>query len=137
MSAAALQKRAKRFKELVDGMIQESKLARGRKLGLSRQEILEYTLLLVNDRRARRPSMVDGKGCGTGPSRSRQGQQQAAASPLTPARRRGILLSCAFPKGANWSTVLIASRSCAAVTRPRSGGVLPPQFRGGGRVEVR
>jgi hypothetical protein len=47
MDAAALQKRAKRFRELVDGMIRESALARGRKLGLTRQEILEYSLLLV------------------------------------------------------------------------------------------
>jgi hypothetical protein len=42
-----LRKRAKRFQELVDGMIRESALARGHKLGLTRQEILEYTLLLV------------------------------------------------------------------------------------------
>jgi hypothetical protein len=47
MNAAALRKRAKRFQELVDGMIRESELARDRKLGLTRQEILEYSLLLV------------------------------------------------------------------------------------------
>jgi hypothetical protein len=47
MDAAALQKRAKRFRELVNGMIRESKFAKGRKLGLTRQEILEYSLVLV------------------------------------------------------------------------------------------
>ncbi len=47
MSAAALRARAKRYRELVDGMIRESQLARGRKLGLTRQEILEYSLVLV------------------------------------------------------------------------------------------
>jgi hypothetical protein len=47
MSTARLRARAKRYRELVDGMIRESQLARGRKLGLTRQEMLEYTLVLV------------------------------------------------------------------------------------------
>jgi hypothetical protein len=47
MSAATLRARATRYRELVDAMIRESQLARGRELGLTRQEILEYSLVLV------------------------------------------------------------------------------------------
>jgi hypothetical protein len=47
MNAAALRARAKRYRQLVDGMIRELQLARGRKLGLNRQEVLEYSLVLV------------------------------------------------------------------------------------------
>ncbi len=47
MSATTLRARAKRYRELVDGMIRESRLARASQLGLTRQEILEYSLVLV------------------------------------------------------------------------------------------
>jgi hypothetical protein len=47
MGASAMRKRVDRFRELVDGMSRESKLAGGRKLCLTRQAILTTPAMAV------------------------------------------------------------------------------------------